>query len=358
MGNWHRVSTAKQLADYLRGELTRGHWHGKMPGVIRLADELGVSRDSVEAALIELEREGLLQAQGRGKRRTIVTEGMATMKRALRVMVFLGEPADRSAYYFSELIHALRAAGHDAEFAPKTQIELGDKAARVARMVENIAADAWVVFSGSREVLEWFAASPVPAFAIAGRANRVPIASIAPDKVTPLRAAVRQLVALGHRKIVLLCRPHRMVPEPGLFERAFLEELDSLGIATGPYHLPTFYESAEGFDKALKSLFRYTPPTALFINEPPFVTATLQFCMKHGLRVPEDFSLICTDPDPGFEWCQPTIAHIGWDSRQMIRRIIRWAENLRLGKDDRQKGFFKAHFIEGGTIGPVPAVKV
>lgn len=80
--------------------------------------------------------------------------------------------------------------------------------------------------------------------------------------------------------------------------------------------------------------------------------------MERGLKVPEDFSLICTDPDPGFEWSLPTIAHIGWDGRLMIRRIVRWAENLRIGKDYLQKGFFKARFVEGGTIGPVLSARL
>jgi DNA-binding LacI/PurR family transcriptional regulator len=79
--------------------------------------------------------------------------------------------------------------------------------------------------------------------------------------------------------------------------------------------------------------------------------------MKRGLRIPEDLSLICTDHDPGFQWCQPSVSRIRWDSRQMIRRIVRWAENLRAGKDDRRKGFSKARFVEGGTIGPVAGTK-
>ena len=90
----------------------------------------------------------------------------------------------------------------------------------------------------------------------------------------------------------------------------------------------------------------------MFVEEPPFVAATFQFCIRHGLKVPEDLSLICTDHDPGFQWYKPAVTHIQWDSRPMVRRIVRWAANLWEGKDDRQKGSFQAKLIEGGTIGP------
>jgi DNA-binding LacI/PurR family transcriptional regulator len=357
MGNWQRLSTARQLADYLGDEVRQGRWRVKMPGVIRLANELGVSRDSVEAALVELEREGLLLSQGRGKQRIIATPEMQTPARALKVGVLLVEPADRSIHYIVEMIHELRDAGHQVKLAPKTQTELAGKPVRIAPMVEEAAVDAWVVFGGSLEVLEWFAASALPTFALAGRANELPIASILPDKLMPMRLAVRRFFSQGHRRIVLLCRPHRVVPEPGRFEKAFLEELASLGIAIGPYHIRTWDETAEGFHKTLDSLFRYSPPTALVIDEAPPVTAFFQFCMKRGLRVPDDVSLVCTDPDPSFEWSHPSVAHIRWDSRHMIRRVVRWADNIRIGRKDLNNGLFKAHLVEGGTIGPAPGTK-
>jgi DNA-binding LacI/PurR family transcriptional regulator len=143
------------------------------------------------------------------------------------------------------------------------------------------------------------------------------------------------------------------LPEPGASEQAFLNELTVHGITPTPYHLPDWDVSIDGFYGLLESLFRFTPPTALIIEEAPFFVATLQFCANHGLRVPHDVSLVCNDEDITFEWCRPSVAHIRWDSRPIVRRIVRWANNVSLGKMDQRQTFTPAEFVPGGTIGPV-----
>ena len=59
---------AEQVATHLRGEVLRGVWSGEMPGVNRLAPKLGIDDKTVEVALRQLEKEGLLVGQGRGRR--------------------------------------------------------------------------------------------------------------------------------------------------------------------------------------------------------------------------------------------------------------------------------------------------
>ena len=50
------LTAAEQVGEHLRAELCRGAWGGRMPGGARLAVELGVGRDTVEAALQILEQ--------------------------------------------------------------------------------------------------------------------------------------------------------------------------------------------------------------------------------------------------------------------------------------------------------------
>jgi DNA-binding LacI/PurR family transcriptional regulator len=121
----------------------------------------------------------------------------------------------------------------------------------------------------------------------------------------------------------------------------------------GSYHLPDWEESVRGFHSRLDSLFQVTPPTALIIEEAPLFTAVQQFLSQRKLRVPQDVSLVCTDADVSFEWCRPTISHIRWDSRPIVRRIVRWAANVSTGKKDLHQSLTQAEFVQGGTIGPV-----
>lgn len=347
------LSAVEQVADYLREEMLRGHWGGFLPGVDRLAPELGISRKTLEAALRQLEGEGLLVRNGPRRKRSIAL-GSNQPKAALRVAILLSEAADRHLDYVVELQHELARVGHTASFAAGTMVECGMNVGRIARMVEKTAADAWVVGGGSREVLQWFHGRALPVCALFGRRRGLPIAGVGPNKPPTYALATRTLIDLGHRRIVLIARRMRRLPEPGTSERAFLNELAIHGIPYGPYHLPDWEESIDGFHAGLEALFRVTPPTALIVQEAAFFVATQQFLAGRGLRVPVDVSLICTDADPTFAWCKPSVAHIRWDSHPVVRRIVRWAANVSSGKEDKRQTLTPAEFVPGGTIGPVP----
>ena len=166
--------------------------------------------------------------------------------------------------------------------------------------------------------------------------------------------AVQRLVLLGHHRIVLLCREERRKPGPGYLERAFLKELKSHGLATGSYNLPDWEDSPAGFYHCLSSLFRYTPPTTLFISGMELFAATQGFLLEQGIRVPKEVSIICTDTHPTFTWCHRKIAHITYDSSIWVHNIVRWVNKVARGKNDRRQMITNARFIEGGTIGPAP----
>ena len=153
----------------------------------------------------------------------------------------------------------------------------------------------------------------------------------------------------------MLTLKNRRAPGPGDAERAVLEEMAEHGLATGPYNLPDWDDTPEGFLRILDGLFSVTPPTALIIDEPFLFHAAKHHLAQRGIVAPAQVSLICTDPDPTFAWCRPSIAHLHWDSRPVVRRTVRWVNNMAQGKDDQGQTLTKIELVEGGTIGTARA---
>ena len=174
-----------------------------------------------------------------------------------------------------------------------------------------------------------------------------------PDKAPALIAATRELIRLGHQRIVMLCTKLRRLPEPGRVEREFLSELARHGLPVSSYNLPDWEETPAGLHARLESLFKVTPPTAMIIDELPPLIGVQQFLALRRLRVPEQVSLITTDYDTSFSLCQPVVAHINWHSAPIIRRVVQWAENISTGRTDLKQTKFPAEFVAGGTIAPV-----
>jgi len=350
-----KLSVPEQTAAHLREGMRTGRWSGTLPGVKRLAEDLDVSRNTLRAALRQLEAEGLLGGRGTGRSRGIMPHGMA--RRRLRVGILLhdklAEAQSKNLQLYMQIGQSLDAAGHEVIFAGKTQVQLHHDAGRVAHHVNSIPADAWIVVAGSREVLEWFARQPLPCLALFGRTGDLPLARTGPDGLPGYLEATRRLLALGHRRIVVITRRIRRHPTPGRVERAVLTELAAHGVATGPYHLPDWEETPAGYSKLLESLFRHTPPTAMIIDEVAILIATMEFLARRRIHVPEQVSLVSTTYEESLAWCHPTIAHLDWDNAPIARRVLRWVAAVRKGRADRKTINYPAKFVAGGSIGPV-----
>jgi len=354
MGHFHVLTATEQVAGYLREELRRGTWHETMPGEDRLVAQLGVGRDTIKMALRSLEKEGLLVGQGVGRRRKIVQSESGFEIPVLRVAIIDYEPVKHTEQWSLAMRQQLLDQGHNAFFTEKCLLELGMDFRRVARLVKRTPADVWVVCAASREVLEWFSLQKTHTFALFGDRSGLPIAGTGPDKHPAIAEATRRLVGLGHRRISYICRRDLRLPLPSMSAHAFLDELKATGITTSEFNLPDWEGNRECFGRLLDSLFKLTPPTAMILDESYVYHAGFHHLARLGLRVPEDVSLICTDPDPTFVWCNPSVAHIRWDYRLVVRRVLRWVNNVARGKKDLRQTHTKAEFVDGGTVGRAP----
>lgn len=353
MKPFRHLSADEQLAAHLREEIGSGRLDGAMPGVAQLVKRMGVGTRTVVAALDHLKREGVLESAGpRRSNRIVAADGRR--RAGLKIGILLYEESDAHDEHTVEMRYQLEERGHQVSILEKTLADLKFDVNRVARLVQKTAGDAWVIRAGPREVLEWFAAQPLPAFALFGRQTGLPMARLATFMSPAVSQVLERLVSLGHRRIVLIAREERRKPTPGLMERRFLEELGRLGVEVGPYNLPDWENDRRGFRRCMDSLFRHTPPSALLLGEPALFFATQQYLSHKGLSAPRDVSLVSLDDHPAFEWFEPQVSHVRTATRTLVPRVARWAENVAKGREDRRETLIRSVFIEGGTIGPAP----
>lgn len=327
----------------------------KLPGVVRLAAELEVSKDAVRAALRRLEEEGAIQSGGNGRRRTL-SGSRAPQRRSgepLRVGILLSRPLlsenGASQRMLLQLRHDIEASGHAAFFAPLTQTCLGHKLPRIARLVQEVKADAWVVVDAPEELMRWLSGQSFPSIALGGRYCDVPLARVAMDLTQGFLVAVRALRKLGHRRIVIVVPRVWRQPVPGRLVQAVLEEL---GSGNSDYHAPDWEPGAAGFQRLLQTLFRVTPPTAMIVLEPAEAVAVISFLAQRGLRVPRDLSLVCRHRDASLELCRPEIAHLGSNEDHLVRDVIHWVNAAARGAPHQRRIVRQPEFFPCQSLAP------
>lgn len=359
MESLRRQSLAQTTANHLRAGFASGHWRGLLPGVRTLAAEIGVSKDTVRAALQLLEADGTLKPQGSGKNRQISRRrGSPSSQARLRVALLLPGPLEDDNTHTHRIVLGLRAAleadGHACVIVCLRRPTAPENHRRaVARLVTATEADAWVLYSARRGTLEWFISKSIPVLALGGHFQNLPVASSRTDLTQALNVCVDALVKLGHRRIVLIGPEWWRKPEPNFTARAFLLRLAHHGLLASEYNLPDWEETPEGLEGLLNGLFLATPPTALLIAEPAYCSAVRAWLGEHHRLVPRDVSLVNFLPDAAFQFHRPPYTAFQWPEDVHIRRIQRWVQNLVNQREDREAFVASATFDPGGTIGPV-----
>jgi DNA-binding LacI/PurR family transcriptional regulator len=353
MKPFRALSTSDQLFQHLKEEILSGRLKDTMPGIQHLVKSLGVNSLATANALQQLERDGLIISQGR-RRKRLITPIQQAANSSMRIG-FLHYDAQNELRHDSLLVRqALIDAGHTPIMAPKTMHDLSMSTERIKRIVESIEVDAWIIYAGSQETLQWFSEYKVPSFAIYGRLNSANIPGMGIRKLHIDEMLVDRLVELGHKRIVLIVREERRKPHCGRAEKIFLEHLEAHDIQTGPYNIPDWEETPAGLTQCLDKLLRHTPPTAILVCDPVLFHAVQVHLAHRGYKAPGDISLYCDDYTETFDWTTPSVAHLRWDYRPIIRRVLQWTENLSMGREDNKRSFTKAKFVDGDTIGIAP----
>ena len=254
---------------------------------------------AVGHAVEQLEKEGLVIYQG-DRRRRLIAETAATAQARLKVGLLHHDSTSRTRHDMLTIRQELMNAGHDVAECPKTMQELNMRISRVSKAVKTMEMDAWIVGSGSTEILQWLANEDSPAIALHGKHMDIDMPGIAIRKLPIIEKLVERLVADGHRRITLLTPGYRKDSQLALFEQSFVNYLEARGVPTGPFNLPEWDNTPQGLKLALDSLFKVTPPTAILVSD-AVMTHTVQLELaSRGIFAPKDISLFCNDFEESF----------------------------------------------------------
>lgn len=355
-----RPNLGDHIAGHLRDGFRTGRWQGRLPGVRQLASEFGVSRDVVREALRRVESEGLIHHDGAGRsRRVAVPDGRRLTSRTLRVGILLPSPLEQDNMHTHQLVHgmlrAIESLGHAGFIAPKCTQQLGGQPARVRRHLDECQADAWIIYSARRAVLEMAQQLELPVFALGGVSEGLALAGARTDLARPMEAAVDLLVKKGHRRAALICPPHWRSPALNHAAGAFVNRLRFHGIRVDEaFHVPDWQHTPAGLDELLRALFFATPPTALLVMEPECIGPVMVFLASRGLHVPQHVSLINLLPDPMQLFYPIAMARFEWPVKPHLHNVVRWLRSVAQGRPASRFTTTAPDFIPGESIGRAP----
>lgn len=185
-----------------------------------------------------------------------------------------------------------------------------------------------VIFLGgsSRNFREDFCRIAVPSVLVtcsARELNMENLSSVAVDDVQGAAAAVEYLLESGHRELVIL-GGNREKSDASFFRyQGLLEAYARNGMVFSEdcYYTCRFSYEA-GFDAMNRALDDKKPCTAVFAMSDVMAIGAIRAIREHGLRVPEDISVVGYDGLAIGEYLQPRLTTVAQPVRAMARRSV------------------------------------
>ncbi len=320
----------RRIQNVLRGRIRKGDWlpGQALPSRRVLCSEFSTTHVTLDKAIEGLIREGLLRAaRGSG---TFVATAPA---RALRIGVVikrddaeetLGEHWDEN-FYFGPLFRGIRdgVTGKPVEVI-YSHLQSGD----YESFYRETALDGMILILPSLEdvpALHALTAAGVVYVAV-GFSTNDPADAALPCVDTNnrqgARDAVNHLLALGHQRIAIINLATSHANHHDRLE-GYFDALAAAGVAAVPDDLvlyPTY--TVDRFDPHIEawiSRIRLVKglPTAIFACDYIMALTTLRVLRRHGLRVPEDISLVAFDNPLSAAHLTPPLTTV----RQPVHRL-------------------------------------
>lgn len=320
-----RPSLITHSADFLREALLRGEWTEFLPSERTLCSRLRISRPTLRAVLVQLEREGVISAVENKKRR--ITASKATKRNTTRsslIALLTPVPAQLMPPFVLFWVDALREllaeAGYQLEVHASPHCFTAKPAGGLKKLTQRVQPAAWVLFRSTSAMQHWFAEQGMPAIIAGSCADEIELPSVDIDYRATCRHAAAMLKQKGHKHIALLLPDSShggdVESEHGFHEALAATDASPLVLR----HHESTTQLIEQLDDALR---RKPVPTAFLVARSSHVLTVITHLLRLGHKLPRDFAVVSRDDDAFLDHVVPRITRYAADPTKFARRLSR-----------------------------------
>ena len=347
-----RHSLPVRLTELLEQAIHDGDWTGTLPGHRTLMSHYSVSARTCLAAIDLLEARGVLAHGEKGRRRRILLPpgGGSRPLTHLLMLEKTGSTSGDDRLQLQTFRTAWEESGGRVHVARFDFGRYQRPAALLKEAVARFQADALLLQVAPRPWVD-AAVALRPVFLSGGEwRGGGPLAGVGFHLEEEIKRAVERLAQLGHRRIALPLHP----------AGAILAQAARRGLAAGlglPVEAPAiallaplFVEQVPAaYQEYWKKLFHDAQPTAVILQLDYQVPSLLGHCARHGIRIPQDLSVLCLENSEWLEWCDPAPACMGFPIQAAAACFKKW---MRRGCRPGNMQFLPLEYREGATLGP------
>lgn len=356
-----------QLLDDLRHKIMTGQLapNTQLPGEWELVNQLTISRATIQRAWQSAQEEGLIyRVAGKG---TFVADAM---NRNERLSIGFIIPEYRGTFAMKLLSGAeqvLRKQGYSVQFA-STDRDVAEEN-RILREMLDDGIDG-VILVPVRGTLQNRVLSSnelrIPVVLMDRPLNGVILPCISSNNYAGGLQAMKHLIALGHRDILFVARPHMDLWPVAERYRAYQDMLHQIGAPAHPPFLiggdneMSSYEAHFNLDDSeieplIQHLRSDDRPTAIFAVNDWMALKVLRAIQLAGLKNPDDISVIGFDDLDIAQYQNPPLTTIAQDATLMGAEAARRLLTL-IEEEEAQSilTLLPTHLVERQSTAPIP----